>query len=192
MLTAGRHGLSNRPERGPASWWAMDAGDTDGAERPLVGLIADAYRFEPDFFGMSERDAEWTDPQQRLLLMCAYAALESAGHPQPAGARIGVYVGGEFPSYIANVQPEVRSSGEFLQALLGNDKDFLASRLAYRLDLTGGPNGTDRLLHRPGSGAPGPSGAAARRVRHGAGRRRLSAVPAGGGQPARTWPDLLS
>jgi amino acid adenylation domain-containing protein len=134
MLTAGRHGLSKQPDRGPESWWAMDA---DGAERPLLGLIADAYRFEPDFFGMSEHDAEWTDPQQRLLLMCAYTALESAGYPQPAGSRVGVYVGGEFPSYIANVQPEVRSSGEFLQALLGNDKDFLASRLAYRLDLTG-------------------------------------------------------
>lgn len=137
MLTAGRHGLSRRPERGPTSWWTVNAHDTGGEEGPLLGLIEDAYHFEPGFFGMSEREAEWTDPQQRLLLMCAYAALESAGHPQSSGSRGGVYVGGEFPFYIANVQPEVRSTGEFLQALLGNDKDFLASRVAHRLDLTG-------------------------------------------------------
>jgi amino acid adenylation domain-containing protein len=136
LLAAGRHGLVTRPGEPVPSWWIPELPHADGPP-PMVGLLEDACRFEPEFFGYSERAAEWLDPQHRLLLMCAYTALESAGHSPSRGGRVGVYAGSEFPSYIANVRPNVRSMDDYLQCLIGNDKDFLATRIAHKLNLTG-------------------------------------------------------
>ncbi|RFA34597.1 polyketide synthase [Alkalilimnicola ehrlichii] len=138
LLVNKRQGLARGRESAEGCWWIPNARQ-DSEREFFSGVVADAYRFEADFFNYSDREAEWTDPQQRLLLQCAFAALESAGvvasatKPTPAG----VFVGGEFPAYIANVRPYVESMGDYLQALIGNDKDFLATRVAHRLNLTG-------------------------------------------------------
>lgn len=136
MLITGRHGLVPQSATPASSWWVPQLPDAGGS-RPLVGLIEDAYRFDAGFFGYSKRAADWLDPQHRLLLMCAYAALESSGYPPSRGGHFGVYAGAEFPGYIANVRPHVGSMDDYLQSLIGNDKDFLASRVAHKLNLTG-------------------------------------------------------
>ena len=46
---------------------------------PAGGVLEDAEHFDPGFFDMSLREAQWMDPQQRLFLQCAWAALEDAG-----------------------------------------------------------------------------------------------------------------
>ncbi len=114
------------------------------------GVLEEPGRFDAALFGISPREAEMTDPQHRLLLETAWAALEDAGHgagaTAPSGApadvgRVGVYAGAGGPAYLLDhVHPRLGGTDDFATAYavsLGNDKDFLATRLSYRLDLTG-------------------------------------------------------
>ncbi|HXU47115.1 MAG TPA: type I polyketide synthase, partial [Thermoanaerobaculia bacterium] len=108
------------------------------------GVLEGADLFDPAFFGFTPREAELLDPQHRLLLEAAWEALESAGIDAArygaAGHRIGVFAGSGASSYLlSNLLPnaELLSASGWLQAALLNDRDFLASRLAYALDLRG-------------------------------------------------------
>ncbi|WP_045701838.1 type I polyketide synthase [Streptomyces rubellomurinus] len=105
------------------------------------GVLADADRFDAAFFGYSPREAELLDPQHRVFLECAWQALESAGcDPQTFRGRIGVFAGSSLNSYLLfNVMASpgtVESAGGY-QVQLASDKDFLATRAAYKLGLTG-------------------------------------------------------
>ena len=59
------------------------------------GFLDEIDRFDPQFFGMSPREAQYVDPQQRLLLEVAFEALEHAAIPvdQLDGSLTGVFVG---------------------------------------------------------------------------------------------------
>ncbi|GAA1297074.1 type I polyketide synthase [Saccharothrix xinjiangensis] len=97
--------------------------------------------FDADFFGYSPREAEVIDPQQRLFLECCWEAMESAGYdPERFTGAAGVFGGGGPSSYflsnLYNNPPFMRSVGMF-PAMLGNDKDFLAPRVSYKLNLRG-------------------------------------------------------
>ncbi|HEY0606684.1 MAG TPA: SDR family oxidoreductase [Herpetosiphonaceae bacterium] len=103
-------------------------------------VLADADRFDAAFFGYSPREAEIMDPQQRVFLECAWQAIEDAGYDaeQFAGA-VGVYAGLNLNTYLFNLysDPQAIDSAEGLQALIGNDKDYLATRVSYKLGLSG-------------------------------------------------------
>ncbi|MBN8820561.1 MAG: amino acid adenylation domain-containing protein [Spirosoma sp.] len=106
------------------------------------GILAEAYQFDAGFFGLSPKLAEVMDPQQRVFLEIAWEALEQAGYlPNQYGGSIGVWAGcGNNTYYLNNVLPNtevVRQVGNF-QAMTVNEKDFIASRTAYQLNL-GGP-----------------------------------------------------
>ncbi|MER6029500.1 beta-ketoacyl synthase N-terminal-like domain-containing protein [Streptomyces sp. NPDC001851] len=113
------------------------------AERHTVdaaGLVADIDRFDAALFGYTARDAALLDPQQRLFLECSWEALESAGydttrHP----GSIGVFAGQASSAYLRQIQasPGLRDRIPYRRLELGNDKDFLATSVAYRLDLRG-------------------------------------------------------
>jgi acyl transferase domain-containing protein len=105
------------------------------------GVLDGADRFDAGFFGYSPREAEILDPQHRVFLECAWTALESAGCvPERFSGRIGVFAGASLNTYLLyNVLANrsfAASVGTY-QALLGSDKDFLATRAAYKLGLTG-------------------------------------------------------
>ncbi|MGW2490904.1 type I polyketide synthase [Streptomyces sp. NPDC001606] len=106
--------------------------------------LADADAFDAAFFGMTPEEARRTDPAHRLLLECCHHALEDGGHAHSAddGTRIGVYAGcgmnlyGPQPPYhsrAAATDDPVEAVGD----LIGGQGDFLATRVAYRLGLTG-------------------------------------------------------
>jgi acyl transferase domain-containing protein/thioesterase domain-containing protein len=105
-------------------------------------VLPDMERFDAGFFGFSPREAAILDPQHRHFLMAAWEALEDAGHT-PAGfeGRIGVFAGSGLHAYFAynllNNAELMRTVGLFLVRHTGNDKDFLATRLSYLLDLRG-------------------------------------------------------
>lgn len=97
--------------------------------------------FDAAFFGFTPREAETMDPQQRLFLECAQEALENAGyHADAYAGAIGVFAGAGISSYLLyHLQPNralVRAIGDY-QLVLGNDKDFLPTRVSYKLNLKG-------------------------------------------------------
>lgn len=108
------------------------------------GVLEDADRFDAEFFGVSKSEATLLDPQQRLLLELAWTALEDAAiDPQAVtaeGQRIGVYAGTGNNSYAAALRQaepaRVAASGEFA-LMLASEKDYVATRIAHRLDLRG-------------------------------------------------------
>jgi len=105
-------------------------------------VIAEAEYFDAAFFEMSAKDAQITDPQQRLFLESAWQALEAAGYPPgTTDSRIGLYAGVGDNSYFRhciepNRQELLPVVGEFRLVTLSG-KDFIATRTAYKLDLTG-------------------------------------------------------
>ncbi len=110
------------------------------------GVLTDVSLFDARFFGFSPREAETTDPQLRFLLECAWEAFEDAGYnPLTLGTRAGVYVGSGLSTYlINNVSPGlgVPHEGPFVEsnsllARIGNDRNYYATRLSYKLNLKG-------------------------------------------------------
>jgi phthiocerol/phenolphthiocerol synthesis type-I polyketide synthase E len=96
--------------------------------------------FDADFFGFSPREAECTDPQQRLFLECAWEALEHAGYdPEQYGGRIGVFAGAGRSDYqtLLAANPRLLSLLPDLQRSIMVEKDFLATRVSYKLNLKG-------------------------------------------------------
>ncbi len=104
------------------------------------GVLDQAEWFDAAFFGLSAREAELTDPQQRVFLECAWEALEDAGYdPQGLRAPAGVYAGVSRSTYLQHLlsHPELVETVGGFQVALGNDKDFLAPRVSYKLGLRG-------------------------------------------------------
>jgi acyl transferase domain-containing protein len=97
--------------------------------------------FDATFFGYSPRDAEIIDPQQRLFLECAWEALEAAGYnPETYRGQIGVYAGlTENDYWLKNLHSHNGSSlaTSGFSLIVGNDKDYLATRVSYKLNLRG-------------------------------------------------------
>ncbi|MFM7583443.1 MAG: beta-ketoacyl synthase N-terminal-like domain-containing protein, partial [Caldilinea sp.] len=109
-------------------------------------VLDEMDRFDAGFFQYSGRDAELMDPQHRLFLECAWEALENAGYaadPAQASRRsIGVFggAGSLMGSYLLS-ESHVNDSliGPITsRGNIGNDKDHLCTRVAYKLNL-GGP-----------------------------------------------------
>lgn len=108
---------------------------------PVRGIVEGADRFDAQYYGMTPRDAAMIDPQQRLLLDCAAEALDSAGYlVEPEGCAIGTFLGvGETYYWHHNVLPEAQRQGTdgTLPIAVANEKDYAATRIAHRLNLTG-------------------------------------------------------
>ena len=104
-------------------------------------VVDDADLFDAGFFGYSPREAEVIDPQQRVFLECCWEALEAAGHNSNAfDGLIGVYAGSSLNTYLLNnllSNPEVVATVGAYQAMISNDKDFLTTRVSYKLNLKG-------------------------------------------------------
>ncbi|SPF40209.1 putative Phenylalanine racemase (ATP-hydrolyzing) [Candidatus Sulfotelmatobacter kueseliae] len=105
------------------------------------GLIEGADLFDAAFFGINPLEAKVMDPQQRIFLELAQQALENAGYdPERYKGRIGVFAGiGDNHYYTTNLltQPDLLAMAGKLAVEYGNQKDYIALRTAYLLDLRG-------------------------------------------------------
>jgi acyl transferase domain-containing protein/SAM-dependent methyltransferase len=103
-------------------------------------LLEDVDKFDAEFFGFSPRDAELTDPQHRLFLECAWHSLEDAGYvPNRYKGDIGVFGGCELSGYLYLINRNLDRLGflDGMQLMITNDKDYMATQVAYKLNLTG-------------------------------------------------------
>jgi len=125
-------------------------GDLDpgvGAERddpayvPARGVLEGIEEFDAAFFGIGAREAELMDPQQRVFLELCWECLERGGHvPGPGDGRIGVFAGMYNATYFQRhvaAHPELVARLGAFQVMLANEKDYIATRVAHKLDLTG-------------------------------------------------------
>jgi phthiocerol/phenolphthiocerol synthesis type-I polyketide synthase E len=103
------------------------------------GALDGIEYFDAEMFGYSPREAELTDPQQRLVLETAWHALDDAGYGGFRGdcaVFAGTGVNGYLLRHILG-NPAEWSSADQLQLVLGNEKDHVSTRVAYKLGLTG-------------------------------------------------------
>src|SRR5262249_7332290 len=102
-------------------------------------VMPDAEYFDAGFFGYTPREATLTDPQHRIFLECAWEALEDAGRGfRPDDGSVGVFAGNSINTYIlSNVGSEQIRSLDGMELLVISDKDFLATRVSYKLNLKG-------------------------------------------------------
>ncbi|MCY1071409.1 amino acid adenylation domain-containing protein [Nannocystis sp. RBIL2] len=107
---------------------------------PVSGVLADAFAFDAELFGVSPGDAALMDPQHRVFLECAWAAMEHAGH-RPSGhpGTVGVFAGCDAPNYWME-QIGFRGgplASEHYRVAGANMADGLTTRTAYKLGLRG-------------------------------------------------------
>ncbi len=109
-----------------------------------VGAILDNVDlFDPQFWQLSQKEANLMDPQQRLFLESCWHALEHAGYaPNQQGARTGVFGGCYSPLYLLHNL----AGGGFMDPTdpmgyhlteTGNDKDYITTRVSYLMNLQG-------------------------------------------------------
>lgn len=98
-------------------------------------------RFDAGFFGINPNEAKTMDPQHRFFLECSWEAFEDAGYvPGQTSGSVGVFAGTAMNTYITEVLLKNR---EFLsrvspeQIMIGNDKDYVPTRVSYKLNLKG-------------------------------------------------------
>ncbi len=108
---------------------------------PAKGVLADIAGFDAAFFDISPREASLMDPQHRIFLEICVEAFERAGiRYDDERDRTGVFAGVSKNTYLYfNLlsHPELRASPVALQTLIGNEKDYLSTRVSYKLGLTG-------------------------------------------------------
>lgn len=111
------------------------------------GILENVDLFDAEFFDILPREAELMDPQHRFFLECAWEALESAGYcSENFNGLIGVYAGTCLNTYLlANLVKDRGYASDLTgqyqagryDVVIGNDKDFLPMRVAYKLNLRG-------------------------------------------------------
>ena len=102
---------------------------------PILDGVAE---FDAEFFGYSPHEARMIDPQQRLFLEAAWEALEHAGYDGASyQAPIGLFAGSAMNTYLLFAGPLKEFTRDYVMTLVSNDKDFLATRASYKLNLSG-------------------------------------------------------
>jgi len=104
-------------------------------------VLDDVELFDASFFGFTPREASTLDPQHRIFLEESWAALENAGYnSETYHGRIGVFAGESLNTYFLNNLYPNRKLLESLgasQVVIGNDRDYLATQVSFRLNLKG-------------------------------------------------------
>lgn len=104
--------------------------------------ITDIDKFDADFFKISPKEASYMDPQQRLILEKAWEALEDAGYDfDHLNKKAAVFASTSASSYfmdnLLKNKNFVEEAGGIKAVLHGLDKDHIATKIAYKLNLTG-------------------------------------------------------
>ncbi|MEQ8784417.1 MAG: amino acid adenylation domain-containing protein [Roseibium album] len=147
-LAAGRDCITEIPEN---RWDHSDHYDPERKPGKTTsrwgGFIEGHDRFDPMFFNIAPREAQFMDPQERLFLQCAWETLEDAGYTRAsltghanghanglAGVDAGVFVGVMWEEYQLYGR-DLAAAGHPV-ALSGNPAS-IANRVSYFLNFNG-------------------------------------------------------
>ena len=104
-------------------------------------VLEDVELFDASFFGFTPREAKTLDPQHRVFLEESWTALENAGYDSETyRGRIGVFAGESLNTYfLHNLYPNQKllESLGASQVMIANDRDYLATQVSFRMNLTG-------------------------------------------------------
>lgn len=104
------------------------------------GIVEGPDQFDAEFFNFTPREAELLDPQHRIFLECAWHALEDSGvDPFKTDRKISVYGGTGSPYHFVDTinNKAVQKYANGTVVVTSNDKDYLTTRVSYKLNLTG-------------------------------------------------------
>lgn len=105
------------------------------------GILGDIDKFDAELFGFYPKEIELLDPQQRLFLECSWEAMEDAGYcPNNYPGLTGIFGGIGFNTYVLqslHSNGNLKVSAEAYQLSIANDKDFLTTRVSYKLNMKG-------------------------------------------------------
>lgn len=108
---------------------------------PARGLLKDADCFDAAFFSVHPKEAEVIDPQQRVFLEACWTALERVGYPpNHMECSVGVFGGATYNTYYQYAlsgRPDLLELVGSDLVMFGNEKDYLTTRVAYKLGLKG-------------------------------------------------------
>ena len=115
---------------------------SDPAYVAARGVLDDVELFDAGFFGISPLEAQLIDPQHRHFLEVSWHALEHAGYvpetaPGPIGVFGGMYNATYFQRHLVAAARRRRAALGELPLMLGNEKDYVTTRVAHKLGLTG-------------------------------------------------------
>ncbi|MFE9853195.1 beta-ketoacyl synthase N-terminal-like domain-containing protein [Streptomyces sp. NPDC005576] len=110
----------------------------DGASNrvPASGLVTGPDLFDAEAFGVTPAEAGLLDPQHRLFLEDCWTALEDAAVVPDEETLVAVYAAAAQSRY-RPAPPDADDENGRYQQMIANAPDFLATRVAYLLDLRG-------------------------------------------------------
>src|SRR5690606_10325151 len=120
----------------PGRWNTADYADLNVAW--YGGFLDDIDRFDPQFFGITPREAASLDPQQRLVLEVGGEALSNAGQApdKRAGSQTSIFIGITTNDY-AQLVKQANPTNMDSYSATGTALNAAAGRLAYTLGLQG-------------------------------------------------------
>ena len=140
-LKTGRNCITEIPQErwNHTPYYDPDKGQLGRTACKWGGFIEGYDQFDPLFFNISPREAEWMDPQARLFLEIAWETVEDAGYTrdqlkhQASGRQVGVYVGVMHRDY-----PFVTHTTEAAALLASsNTLALIANRVSHFFDFQG-------------------------------------------------------
>ncbi len=137
-LVAGKESITFFSDDDLADAGISDALITDPSYVKAAPILDHVKAFDERFFGYSPREARMMDPQHRLFLEESWHALEHAGYnPEAIEGPVSIFGGSAMNTYLLFTGLLPRFVDEYLPTLIGSDKDFLTTRVSYKLNLKG-------------------------------------------------------
>jgi acyl transferase domain-containing protein/acyl-coenzyme A synthetase/AMP-(fatty) acid ligase/acyl carrier protein len=112
---------------------------------PCGYIMEDVDKFDHLFFNIGKHEASLMDPQHRVFIETAWAAFENAAIPPRGGLSddvVGTFAAAGIDGYLVHhldgtPLKDAMNPQDIFLAEVGNEKDYIATRVAYLLDFTG-------------------------------------------------------